>query len=455
MKLTVIADTHYYCKSLGASGRAYELRSGSDQKCLAESEEILRAAFAQIAESDTDAVLIAGDLTNNGERASHEGFRCLLEKLRESKPVYVVTATHDWCSDQNPRRYEGDQVLHDVPVMRHDELRDFYAGFGPGQAIAEFTTHLGTSSYVAALSGSVWLLALNDDQNGKGCAGYTPEHLAWILDQLRQAKERGVTVIGLQHHPVLPHVSPLFTGGSCVGDREEIAQTLADAGLRWLFVGHIHMQNILRYDSPTGNTLHEISVGAMCGYPAPMVRVAVEEAGLTLKTERLQRFTYEGETLGQEFLRDHATQLFTRVLDSVVANDKAEFTRRVAALNANGEKIARKFWVIRPAARYLCRLRVRRAAKLLWWLSLGRACKRREIKQFPDMLVLDMAKEVFCGVFCGSLRHARESGYYRAVMAAVSLPYIYKKTRVTRQLAEAIDGILTGGDIDNNDAVLR
>lgn len=31
LKLTFLADTHYYSKSLGVSGRQYELRSGSDQ----------------------------------------------------------------------------------------------------------------------------------------------------------------------------------------------------------------------------------------------------------------------------------------------------------------------------------------------------------------------------------------------------------------------------------------
>ena len=49
MKITFIADTHYYSKTLGTSGKAYELRSGSDQKCLAETAEIIDAAFEKIA----------------------------------------------------------------------------------------------------------------------------------------------------------------------------------------------------------------------------------------------------------------------------------------------------------------------------------------------------------------------------------------------------------------------
>ena len=440
MKLTIIADTHYYAKSLGVTGDAYELRSGSDQKCLGESHEIISEAFAQIARSDTGAVLIAGDLTNDGERVSHEGFRALLYELQKSKPVYVVTATHDWCCDKNPRRYAGGGVFHDVPVLGHDELRDFYYDFGPRQAISEYITHLGTSSYVAELADRLWVLAINDDQNGKGRAGYTPEHAAWILEQLRLAKERGVTVVGMQHHLVLPHVSPLFTGGACVGDREEVAQMLADAGLRWLFVGHSHMQNIMRYDSPAGNTLYEINVGALCGYPAPMVRVTVEEGGLAVKTEHLDSW--------MDFLKGHATGMLTRVLDSAAAGDKREFARRVTALQADGDKIAKYFFAIRPAARWLNRLSVQRAARLIRVISLGRAVKRGDIKTFPDSLVVDIAKEVFLGVFDGGfVRHERGSGYYKAVVAAVSLTK-------NRKLMDAVDAILTGGEIDSNDAFL-
>ena len=70
MKITFIADTHHYSKTLGISGRAYELRSGSDQKCLAETGDIIDSAFDKISRSDTDAVVILGDVSNEGESLS-------------------------------------------------------------------------------------------------------------------------------------------------------------------------------------------------------------------------------------------------------------------------------------------------------------------------------------------------------------------------------------------------
>ena len=127
-KLTFIADTHHFSGTLSSEGRAYDLRSGSDQKCLNETGGILDAAFSKFTKSDTDAVMIIGDLTNDGERVCHEEFREKLYDLQKSKPVYVITATHDWCCDENPRKFSGNAVYHDVPTVSHDELRDFYLG---------------------------------------------------------------------------------------------------------------------------------------------------------------------------------------------------------------------------------------------------------------------------------------------------------------------------------------
>ena len=86
LKLTFITDTHHYSKTLGTSGRQYFLRSGSDQKCLAETGDIIDAAFEQIAKSDTNAVMIIGDVTNDGEKVSHIEFRESLKSLQNQNP---------------------------------------------------------------------------------------------------------------------------------------------------------------------------------------------------------------------------------------------------------------------------------------------------------------------------------------------------------------------------------
>ena len=79
-RFVFIADTHHFSRTLSDGGEAYAYRSESDQKCLEETGEIIDAAFEKILEDPPAAVMIAGDLSDDGERICHEEFR---EKLRE------------------------------------------------------------------------------------------------------------------------------------------------------------------------------------------------------------------------------------------------------------------------------------------------------------------------------------------------------------------------------------
>ena len=79
-KFFVITDTHYFAKSLSASGKPYEEFMDFEQKCYAETPYINDAVFDYLAkQTETDTILIAGDLSFNGEKASHEEFSALLK----------------------------------------------------------------------------------------------------------------------------------------------------------------------------------------------------------------------------------------------------------------------------------------------------------------------------------------------------------------------------------------
>ena len=72
----LVTDTHYFDSEFKRTGAAYENRSRTDQKCVAETPAIIDAGFAQIAQDkDTDVILIPGDLVYRGEYQSHVGFR--------------------------------------------------------------------------------------------------------------------------------------------------------------------------------------------------------------------------------------------------------------------------------------------------------------------------------------------------------------------------------------------
>ena len=295
-KFAVIADPHYYSEKLGCSGEAYERRAGSDQKMLAPSKGTVAAALEAVKNSDAQFLMIAGDLSNDGELCSHEEIREMLYDFKKHMPVYVITATHDWCCDGNPRRYEGENVFHDVETVAPEQLHHFYKDFGPDEALSEFHTHQDKVSYVVRPCEGVTVFCLDDDQNGEGGSGYSDEHFKWITEQTEEAKKRGDIVFGMQHHHLhLTEFDRVINGKGSVEYRERLCKKFADIGFPAMFTGHSHMQHIRKIESDNGNPFYEINVASISGYPAPIVYVDAFENGLDIKTEHLEGFTYNGE----------------------------------------------------------------------------------------------------------------------------------------------------------------
>lgn len=456
MKITFIADTHHYSKTLGTTGKAYELRSGSDQKCLAETDEIIDSAFCQIGDSDTDAVFILGDVTNDGEMVSHLEFREKLYSLQKKKDVYIITATHDWCCDENPRRFVGDNTYHDVPVMKSRDLPDFYKDFGPDRAVDSFVTKIGTICYTVELSKKVRVLCLNDDKNDNNHAGYSEDCFRWIEKQIKQAQNDGALIIGVQHHLIMTHASPLICGGSvCVADREYVASRLADAGLKYIFVGHSHIQATDTFTSPSGNTITEVNVGSLCGYPAPIVNVTTNDDGtISYVVEHLREIKFGSRVVdAQEFLKKHACDLINRVLECRNAED---FTQRMEALQINLKNGKLVFSLLKPIIKWLDTALVGDAYKLLKSIGLAKGITVQEIQPYYYKPLKEMINEIVLNLLDGQQKtYSEDDTYYKLVMAVVSIPHKVKKDNDDfRELINLGDYVLTGGRINNQSATI-
>ena len=449
-KLAFIADTHHFSKTLADNGRQYYLRSGSDQKCLKETGDLIDAGFAKLAKSDCDAVLIAGDVSDDGETVSHEEFREKLYTLQKSKPVYLITATHDWCCDHNPRRFCGDFVLHDVPTMHHTALRDFYADFGPNQADSEFRTHLGVCSYTVDVGDNVRILALNDDQNGRGAAGFTEEHFQWIEAQLAKAKQENKLVIGMEHHLLIAHVHPLaFGGGTCVGEREMVASRLADAGLRYMFVGHSHISAIDSFTSKAGNTITEVNVASLVGYPAPIIYVTVMDDGLHIEMDRIRKFTYEGKEYdAQQYLARHTCDMIDRAFEGALIS-KAEFADRLTALQLKGDDLKNLYYIMRPVAKRYFTADVRAFAKFMRHIGLGRFFDPAAVEAYADKRVIDVVHESWLSLFDGHGRGVQDENYRKLVLGVADALVQVRSTELTLQIRQLMRNLVMADYFNN------
>lgn len=457
--LTFIADTHHYSKTLGVSGKAFVLRSDSDQKCLKETGEIIDSAFEYLGKSECDAVCIAGDLTNDGERVSHGEFREKLYKLKEHKKVYAVTATHDWCCDKNPRRFDGENVYTDVPTLNHNEIYDFYKDFGINDAFSEYKTTLGPASYAVNVGEHITLLGLIDDKNGRNSAGYKKDHLDWICEQIRFAKKMGRVPVAMEHHLLIPHITPLFTKGACSPDREKIINAFADAGLKVIIVGHSHIQRIDRHLSPNGNEIYEINVGSLVGYPAPMVTVTADGKKITVKTDYLKEFTLDGEKQdAQKYLANHSVRVISVLFTAAAQNDKELFALRLEALGVNTEKLGKAFLPLFLTFRRLSKMTVTEAGRYINKIPFAKKIPQKSVDALGSFTVQQIAEQVWLNILDGAReKYTPDTHFYKVVAGVFSVPVsICRQMKVSgkplelfTELQRAADEILTGGTLSN------
>lgn len=156
---------------------------------------INEALFEWLETADqADVVLIAGDLSFNGEKESNEAFSKLLHDFKEKsgKKVYVVTAGHDFNDAPFCFRESGKET---VEGTKFPELYSYYGDFGYKDAVAFNAEHL---SYVAELSEDVRLLVLCNDVDGKKHVAYDDEFLGWIESQAKKAQADGNRINLLQ-----------------------------------------------------------------------------------------------------------------------------------------------------------------------------------------------------------------------------------------------------------------
>lgn len=298
----LVTDTHYYDSSFKRTGKAYEERSKTDQKCVAETPAIIDAGFKQIAEDkNTDIILIPGDLVYRGEYQSHVGFRERLYKLKEQgKRIYLTTARHDYCEDCEPVEFDGDKR---VPVkgMPREELREFYKDFGFDEAISE---HKTTMSYVVQLREGYRLLALNCDGDCKDFKGLWDDQMKWALDEIKKAHEAGDYIFAMMHYPLLPF-SPIMNliGDAKLTDWEKRANEFANAGLDLIFTGHMHAQAVTDYLAKNGNRITDVQTGSFVGCPCAYRKVVLSGDTAEIKSYTIKDFEYDkgGKTAEQYF----------------------------------------------------------------------------------------------------------------------------------------------------------
>ncbi|MCL2507670.1 MAG: metallophosphoesterase [Oscillospiraceae bacterium] len=301
LQIGVMSDLHYYPFSLtGNRCAAYldlasrDIRQHGEGVALVDSA--LHSFKVSAAEKGLKYLLIPGDMTLDGEYEGHKEIAARLKAFEEETgvEVIVVNGNHDINRAQCISFATG--TKKSTQWTTPEDFRELYRDLGRDLACAEYTPPAGQKagmlSYAVQLEGGYRLLALDTckysgDANSYGydrdeSAGQiTDDLMAWILDQIEQANELGETVIGLAHHPFIRHfpIHETIFQSFVLDDWERQCETLADAGMRFHFSGHIHELETASHVSDNGNIIYDICTSSLTGFPNKIREVLFDNTG--------------------------------------------------------------------------------------------------------------------------------------------------------------------------------
>lgn len=277
----VFTDPHYYDPSLGTEGEAFAEYLDGDRKLLKESRELLIEALSKVGNSDARFVLIPGDLTKDGTRVSHEMFASMIRTLEEKgKKVYVVPGNHD-INNGHSFAFEGDREIPVENVGPYDYL-EIYHDFGYSEALYKDGYSL---SYVVEPVDGLWVLGLDACRYLENEPGDHPitggkfkkETLEWIESVAEMAAEEGTTMIAFMHHGVVEHYQKQhrFFGEYLVDNYRRVSKQFAELGIRVVFTGHYHAQDITLEEWSNGDFIIDVETGSLVTYPCPLREVKI------------------------------------------------------------------------------------------------------------------------------------------------------------------------------------
>ncbi len=438
-----LTDLHYYSKK-NFECDPWSLPQPEGQISFRESEEINRKAFEIILnDEDTKTVIVTGDLTDNGDKFSHDEMIALLSDFTEKggRP-FVFTDSHDypWFDIS---KYDKDGNKLPNTHLPEDEVIPMYYPFGRDKAIAVYDKD--KTSYVAELFPKLRYIALGYDYTSEDKLHdpkFSPELINWTIEQIRLAKQDGAEVVCGTHWPVvLP--SPVYgfmAKGNTFVNGEEFLKTLADEGVHLFFSGHSHIQRIRELVSENGNKIYSVSTSALVGFPPKMRKITIDTDNKTAKIRTIDMEVPE-LNLGMP-LKDYTRKGFLGSLEQIPYNmehDVEAFAKTGGGVTLPVDLIRKHPKIVMFLGKKLNGLTYGKMAK---FSSKYHKMKKSEYAAVSDKLVVPFIFEVIAGLYQGNQHYSPDTVEYKIAMGVAA-----KLDNITSMLKIDIPKLLGGYSI--------
>ena len=243
--IMLATDIHYFSDSLTDGGpRFQEMVEYGDGKIVTYIDQITDAFLDEVVKQHPDALVLSGDLTLNGEKASHKD---LAEKLHRVEnhgiPVLVIPGNHD-INNHQAARYKGEERLP-AEYTTPAEFRQIYRAFGYDEAASEDPNSL---SYLYELDENTWLLMIDSCQYSpvnKVGGAISEATYEWVEQQLEAAWDVGVEIIPVAHHNLLDE-SEIYVDECTIEHSEQFIDLLETWDVPLFLSGHLHVQHCKR-----------------------------------------------------------------------------------------------------------------------------------------------------------------------------------------------------------------
>lgn len=331
--IIVIADPHVMAEELLIKdGKAFQKHLSRTRKMIDYSQALFDKMIENVVEMSPrpELVLIAGDLSKDGELASHKHVKKKLDYLKMNGiSTLIVPGNHDWGT--RALAYAGENVIESVSCVRfgdkENSLESIYAEYGFQSYLKDSAkvsmavdreSKSSTLTYTCEPISGLVVVGIDSGKKGE----LSKSTINWVSSTIRKSLNEGKQVIAMMHHSLMPHI----VGGSHVlypskkEDRDSgnigyklVRNRLADAGLKLIITGNTHNQDIAKdWNSNLKAPIYDVSTGSTCCYPFCYRMLVFDDKtnnlSITSSTLKCTAKSLRGNQISLKEARDRFTQ---------------------------------------------------------------------------------------------------------------------------------------------------
>lgn len=319
--IMVMSDMHVLDRSLFDSSSPFE----GNSRIVEHSADLFDLAISLVSEEKPDLLLISGDLTHDGEKASHEYVANQLNAIVDQGiKVLVVPGNHD-INNPNSFSYKTSSPQKE-PTISAVEFSSIYNRCGYSDAIERHGL-----SYLAFPCDGLAIICLDSRKPDTESVHYsegglTEETLLWAEKMAKISRFQGRAVIGMMHHPIMEHfdghaeLAPTYIANQKeeYPDLKSVQQRLVNAGIGVMFTGHFHAQSI-QHEIIDGKELWDVMTGSLSSYPMPVRKGSITKDGKVSfsSSDYIGKWQELGKIRNQHTTKDMFARLAKQLLPQI------------------------------------------------------------------------------------------------------------------------------------------